>query len=69
MEKHLKTQQLSEYSNNAKNAQETALFRNFSDLVNSGRREEFWPQVALKTQRILDAALKSANSGGGPVAP
>lgn len=69
MEKHLKTQQLREYSNNTKNAQETALFRNFSELVNTGRRDNFWPEVALKTQRILDAALKSANSGGGAVAP
>jgi predicted dehydrogenase len=69
MEKHLKTQQLREYSNNAKNAQETALFRNFSELVNTGNRDNFWPEVALKTQRILDAALKSANSGGGAIAP
>jgi predicted dehydrogenase len=69
MEKFLKTQQLREYSNNAKNAQETALFRNFADLVNTGRRDNFWPEVALKTQRILDAALKSANTGGGAVAP
>lgn len=69
MEKFLKTHQLREYANNAKNAQETALFRNFADLVNSGRRDHFWPEVALKTQRILDASLKSANSGGGAVAP
>jgi predicted dehydrogenase len=69
MEKHLKTQQVNEYSNNTKNAQETALFRNFSELVISGRRDNFWPEVALKTQRILDAALKSANSGGEAIAP
>ena len=69
MEKFLKTQQLREYSNNTKNAQETALFRNFSELVNTGHRDNFWPEVALKTQRILDAALKSANGGGGAVAP
>ncbi|MCX7397220.1 MAG: Gfo/Idh/MocA family oxidoreductase [Planctomycetales bacterium] len=69
MEKFLKTQQLREYSNNTKNAQETALFRKFSELVNTGHRDNFWPEVALKTQRILDAALKSANGGGGAVAP
>lgn len=69
MEKHLKTQQVNEYSNNTKNAQETALFRNFSELVISGRRDNFWPEVALKTQRILDAALKSANSCGEAIAP
>lgn len=69
MEKFLKTQHLPEYSNNAKNAQETALFRNFADLVLSGRRDRFWPEVALKTQRILDAALKSARNGGAAVTP
>ena len=69
MEKHLKAVSLTEYSNNHRNAQETALFRNFADLVLSGKCDAFWPDVALKTQRILDAALKSANSGGSAVAP
>ncbi len=69
MEKFLKSHQLPEYSNNAKNAQETQLFRTFADLVLSGRCDTFWPEVALKTQRVLDAALKSGNSGGGAVAP
>lgn len=69
MEKHLKTHQLTEYSNNTPNAQETALFRNFASLVLSGQRDAFWPEVALKTQRILDAALKSAHADGAAVAP
>ena len=69
MEKFLKTHQLPEYSNNTKNAQETALFRNFAALVLDGKLDGFWPEVALKTQRILDAALKSARNGGAAVAP
>jgi predicted dehydrogenase len=69
MEKYLKTHQLPEYSNNSKNAQETALFRTFGELVLSGKRDPFWPEVALKTQQILDAALKSAHTGGGAVTP
>jgi predicted dehydrogenase len=69
MEKSLRTHSLCEYSNNAKNAQETSLFRTFSGLVLSGQRDSFWPEVALKTQRILDAALKSANSDGAAVTP
>jgi predicted dehydrogenase len=69
MEKHLGVRAVSEYSNNHKNAQETALFRNFSELVNSGRRDPFWGQAALQTQQVLDAALRSANSGCGPVNP
>lgn len=69
MEKYLKTHQVPEYSNNAKNAQETALFRNFAALVIDGKRDAYWPEVALKTQRILDAVLKSARSGCGAVSP
>jgi predicted dehydrogenase len=69
MEKSLRTHSLPEYSNNTKNAQETALFRNFADLVLSGKTDPFWPEVALKTQRILDAALKSAHQQSAAVAP
>jgi predicted dehydrogenase len=69
MEKHLATKSLPEYSSNHRNAQETSLFRTFADLVLSGKRDHFWPDVALKTQRILDAALKSANSGTNAVTP
>ena len=37
--------------------------------IDANACDNFWPEVALKTQRILDAALKSANGGGGAVAP
>ncbi|MFN9718912.1 MAG: Gfo/Idh/MocA family protein [Planctomycetota bacterium] len=69
MEKHLRTISLSEYSNNHRNAQETELFRVFSKLVLSGKCDPFWPDVAMKTQRILDAALKSAKSDHVAVQP
>lgn len=69
LEKHLQTHQLREYSNNAENAQETGLFRNFGELVLSRTRDEFWPSVSLKTQLVLDAALKSARAGGLAVTP
>ncbi|MCA9064638.1 MAG: Gfo/Idh/MocA family oxidoreductase [Planctomycetaceae bacterium] len=58
-----------EYSNNAANAQEVRLFRCFGDLVTSGRTDPFWPDVALKTQSVLDAALISARQGGIAVQP
>lgn len=70
MERHQKVHSLHEYSNNHANAQETELFRKFAGLVLSGERDEFWPDVALKTQLVMDAALKSATSskgGGDPV--
>jgi predicted dehydrogenase len=69
MEQSLRQHRLSEYSNNHETAQETSLFRTFGDLVLSGRRDAFWPEVALRTQQVLDAALKSAAAGGAGVVP
>lgn len=67
MERHRTSYYVDEYSNNAPNAQETNLFRTFGELVLSGRRDPFWPEVALKTQLVLDACLKSARQGSIPV--
>lgn len=52
-----------EFSNNAVNAQETALFRNFAALVNRGELDSHWADIALRTQVVLDAALDSARNG------
>lgn len=59
---------LHEYSNNAADAQETNLFRNFADLVRRGRVDPHWSEIALKTQLVTDAALASARQDGRPVA-
>ncbi|MEZ6124149.1 MAG: Gfo/Idh/MocA family oxidoreductase [Planctomycetaceae bacterium] len=67
MEKHLKTVSVPEYSNNAATAQETNLFRNFAELVLSGKVDPHWPDIALKTQIVLDAALQSAHNNCVPV--
>lgn len=67
LERHERTVSLREYSNNHPTAQETKLYRGFADLVLSGKREPFWPEVALKTQRVLDALLASAEGDGSPV--
>lgn len=64
MEQHSRQVGVAEYSNNAADAQETQLFRKFSELVLSGQRDPFWPEVSLKTQLVLDAALRSANHQG-----
>ena len=45
-------------------SQEARLFRNFADLVRSGRRDQFWPEVALNTQRVTNACLQSTREGG-----
>lgn len=67
MEKYLRTISVSEFSNNEKTAQETKQFRNFSSLVLSGKVDSHWPEIALKTQQVLDAALQSARNNCEPV--
>lgn len=41
-------------------AQDSAMFRNFSDQVRSGKLNEDWPMWALKTQQVTDACFASA---------
>ena len=66
MEKYLKTVSVSEFSNNDANAQESNLFRNFSSLVLGGTPDPHWPEISLKTQLVLDAALRSAQNNSDP---
>lgn len=55
---------LDEPSNNAPGSQESRLFRTFSECVLSGQLDSQWPEISLKTQRVLDACLTSARQGG-----
>ena len=64
MERHCRTVSVREYSDGHPTAQETKLFRNFGDLVLNGKPDPHWPEIALKTQIVLDACLKSAREGG-----
>lgn len=56
-----------EYSNSEANSQETNLFRNFSTLALSGRPDPYWPDISIKTQRVMDACLESAAQDSRPV--
>ena len=69
MEKVFHRHAVSEYSNNNAASQEAEMFRTFGTLALSGKCDSYWPEITLKTQRVLDAALKSANNGGNPIAP
>jgi predicted dehydrogenase len=64
MERHVRRVAVNEYSDSHATAQETQLFRKFSSLVLEGNPDSHWPEIALKTQQVLDACLKSARSGG-----
>jgi len=64
MEDHRRRVAVREYSNSAPNSQEANMFRKFASLALSGRPDEFWGAMVLKTQQVLDACLQSAYSGG-----
>ena len=64
MEDHTRRVAIPEYSDGWINSQETNLFRNFSHLVLSGKIDERWPEIALKTQQVVDACLRSARNNG-----
>lgn len=49
-----------ETSHSAVNSAETNLFRNFSQNVLSGKTDDYWPAISLKTQSVLDSCLSSA---------
>jgi len=63
MKDHTRRVTVSEYSDSHPTSQETKLFRRFSDIVLSGKVDPHWPDIALKTQIIMDACLKSARNG------
>ena len=64
MEDHTRRVSVPEYSNGWANSQETNLFRNFSNLVLSGKPDTVWADIALKTQKVAEACLASARENG-----
>jgi len=67
MEPHTCRISVGEYSNGHPTSQETNLFRNFSDLVLSGRIDCSWPEIALKTQQVMEGCWKSSQQGSSEV--
>jgi hypothetical protein len=45
------------------------MVRTFARIVQSGQLEPQWGDIALRTQLVLDACLRSAREDGRPVAP
>ena len=56
-----------EYSNGHPSAQETQMIRHFSELVLQGKVESHWSEIALKTQKVMMAALDSSRDNGAEV--
>lgn len=63
-ESHPKRYAVTEYSDGSPDAQETNMIRTFSAAVLAKKVDPFWPDVALKTQTVLDLCLASARKGG-----
>jgi predicted dehydrogenase len=51
---------VAEYSNSHSNAQESNLFRNFAAQIQSGSPRKDWPEMALKTQKVMENCLAGA---------
>jgi predicted dehydrogenase len=64
MESHPRRYAVHEYSNGGPDSQETNMIRKFSRIVLSGQPEPQWGEIALKTQQVLDACLRSAREDG-----
>jgi predicted dehydrogenase len=60
MEPHTQRVSIPEHSNSHPTAQESNLFRNFAEQVCSGQLNALWPEMALKTQEVMNACLDAA---------
>jgi predicted dehydrogenase len=67
MEPHIRSVSVQEYSNNHQTAQETNLFRNVARQIETGSLNEEWLTVAMNTQKVMEACLKSADQDGRQV--
>ncbi len=68
MRQHANRKAINEYPSGEANAQEVNMIRTFSQLVNEQCLDDFWPEITLKTQRVLDACYASAQQAGKQIA-
>lgn len=60
MENHERYHAVDEIATGGSTAQETNMFRTFSNNVLTNSPDSYWPEMALKTQLVLEACLLSA---------
>ena len=68
MQSHPRRFAAHEQPDGAPDSQETNMIRAFSRLAKSGKPDPFWGEIAVKTQQVLDALVRSAHADGAPVA-
>ncbi|MGC6441795.1 MAG: gfo/Idh/MocA family oxidoreductase, partial [Rubripirellula sp.] len=62
--RHSDRNAVAEYPSGERNAAEVNMVRRFADCVLSGKVDPFYPDLTLKTQRIIDACRRSDAEGG-----
>ena len=67
MQPHRRRWLVRERSHSDPTAQESRLFSHFAQQVQSGELNPLWPEMALKTQQVMQACLESARAHGRPV--
>jgi predicted dehydrogenase len=67
MGQHSERHAVAEYSHGQPGAQEVNLVQRLSEIALSGHLDPHWPEIALKTQRVLDACAESARRDGAMV--
>ena len=66
--RHTTRSTIAEYASGESNSQEVNMIRTFAELAMSGNLDTRHPEVALKTQRVLDACRRSAIEDGKLIA-
>ncbi len=67
--RHYRIRGVCEYASGEANAQEVHMVRRLSEIALQGQLDDRYPDIAVKTQRILDACRRSEIAGGQPVTP
>jgi predicted dehydrogenase len=67
MQPHTRRWVVKESSHSDPTAQESRLFRHFAEQVQSGKLDPLWPEMALKTQQVMQACRESSLAEGRPV--
>jgi predicted dehydrogenase len=67
MHPHSRRYEVGESSHSNPGAQESQLFRHFSEQIQSGTLNPLWPEIALKTQAVMQACHESSLVNGQPI--
>lgn len=67
MRRHSQRCAVTEYASGERNAAEVKMITAMNQAVLTGRLDPYWPEIALKTQQVLEACRRSADQGGRPV--